>query len=257
MNGSVLLLTGAAGFLGSAIALVLSREHKVTAVDVRDPSQALLDAAPDVRWERLDIGEPEAVEALFQRAKRAYGRIDFVIHFAAFYHFGTDWRPEYERTNVGGTANLLRAAANAAVKRVIFASSIAAMEPPPRGQMLTEQTPTSNFTPYARSKKIGEEIIAKDADRLPGIVLRLGAAFGDWCELPPLHSLIKLWSGPGASSRLVPGRGESGMPYIHRDDVSRIVRHCIERHEISLRQASADASLRRSICLMRSLKIKL
>ena len=55
MNGNVLLLTGAAGFLGSAVAAALSREHKITAIDVRDPSKALLDAAPDVTWEHLDI----------------------------------------------------------------------------------------------------------------------------------------------------------------------------------------------------------
>ncbi len=231
MNGNVLLLTGAAGFLGSAIAVALSRELKITAVDVREPSRALIDAAPNVTWEQLDIADAEAVASSFQRTIRANGRIDLVIHFAAFYHFGTDWRPEYEQTNVRGTANLLRAAADAGVRRVVFASSIAAMEPPPAGQMLTESTPTSNFTSYARSKTLGEEMLVAAADRLPGIVLRLGGAFSDWCELPPLHSLIKLWSGRGPLSRIVPGHGESGFPYIHRDDVTRIVRHCIERHE--------------------------
>ena len=73
-------------------------------------------------------------------------------------------------------------------------------------------------------------MLAKQADALPGIVLRVAGAFSDWCELPPLYSLIKRWSGRGPSSRLVPGRGSSGFPYIHRDDVVRSVIRCVECH---------------------------
>ena len=92
------------------------------------------------------------------------------------------------------------------------------------------RTPTSAFIPYARSKQLGEEMLAQQADALPGIVLRVAGAFSDWCELPPLYSLIKRWSGRGPLSRLVPGRGNSGLPYIHRDDVVRSVKRCIECH---------------------------
>ena len=230
MSQNVILITGAAGFLGSAITLALSREHAVVAVDAREPSEALRRAAPGVSWQRLDIADSASVTALFRSIKGDHGRLDFLIHLAAFYHFGRTWLPEYERTNVRGTANLLRAAKDASAQRVIFASSIAAMEPPRPGEMLTERTPTSSYIPYARSKRLGEEMLAEEADALPGIVLRVAGAFSDWCELPPLYSLIKRWSGRGPSSRLVPGRGNSGFPYIHRDDVVRSVMRCIECH---------------------------
>lgn len=209
----------------------MSQDYKITAIDRRDPGQALRQAAPGVIWERLDISDAKEVISAFQRTQSKHGQIDFVVHLAAFYHFGTDWLPEYERTNVQGTANILRAARNTGVRRVIFASSIAAIEPPPPGQVLTEKAPTSDFIPYAKSKTIGEELIAEGVDTLPAIVLRIGGAFSDWCELPPLHSLIKMWSGRGPYSRIVPGRGESGIPYIHRDDVVQIVRRCVESHE--------------------------
>lgn len=230
MNQNVLIITGAAGFLGSAITVDLSRDHQITAIDRRKPGQALRRAAPEVIWEQLDIASVHEVASAFQRTRFEHGRIDFVVHLAAFYHFGTDWHPEYEQTNVRGTSNILQAARTTGVRRLFFASSIAAMEPPPPGQMLTERSPTGDFIPYAKSKTMGEAMVAERADKLPGVVLRIAGAFSDWCELPPLYSLIRMWSGWGPMGRMVPGQGESGIPYIHRADVLRIVRRCIESH---------------------------
>ena len=43
-------------------------------------------------------------------------------------------------------------------------------------------------------------------DRLPATVLRIGGAFSDWCELPPLYSLIKGWWGTSPLRRILVGR---------------------------------------------------
>jgi hypothetical protein len=51
--------------------------------------------------------------------------------------------------------------------------------------------------------------------------------FSDWCELPPLHSLIKLWTSAFPFGCVIPGRGESGIPYIHITDLVRLIRKCI------------------------------
>jgi hypothetical protein len=59
--------------------------------------------------------------------------------------------------------------------------------------------------------------------------LRIAGVFSDWCELPPLASVIKLWSGGSPLSRIVVGRGETGIPYIHRDDFVALVRSCVEQ----------------------------
>ena len=231
MNKKVIIITGAVGFLGSSITIGLSRDHEIIAIDLRKPGNALTEAAPGVKWEQLDIAETKEVAESFLRIKSEYGRIDFVLHFAAFCHFGNKWLPEFDRTNIQGTINISQAAINAGVRRLIFASSISAMEPPLPGQMLTEKTPTSSYIPYAKSKAIGENLVAKVVDKLPCIVLRMGGVFSDWCELPPLYSLIRMWSGHGPLSRIIPGRGESGIPYIHRSDIVQITKRCIELHE--------------------------
>ncbi len=230
MQHHIIVVTGAAGFLGSALTVDLSRDNFVVAIDRRDPGRALLDAAPRARWQRVDISEKAAISDAFENTKREHGRIDFVVHLAAFYHFDLDWHPEYERTNVGGTANVVQAAIESNVSRLIFSSSIAAMSPAAQGTMLDERTPASSVIPYGRSKAVNEELIAEARDRLPSIVLRVGGVFSDWCELPPLCSLLELWGARTPLNRIVAGRGESGIPYLHRSDCVRVVRACMDRH---------------------------
>lgn len=231
MNQKVIVVTGAAGFLGSALTVDLSRDHRVVALDRRKPTVVLLSAARETRWHQLDIADSEAAAWAFQHTRRSFGRLDFVIHFAAFYHFGTDWNPEYERTNLQGTLNVLQSAGQNGAQRVIFASSVAAMQPEPQGGILTEKAPTAEYIPYAKSKSIGEKMVREASDRVPGVILRIGGAFSDWCELPPLCSLIKLWAGRSPFSRFLVGQGATGIPYIHRQDVVRIVRSCLDAHE--------------------------
>ncbi len=231
MNPKVIVITGAAGFLGSALTVDLSRDHYVVAIDRRKPTGVLLRAACQTRWHQADIADSEALARTFQHARQSLGRVDVVLHFAAFYHFGTDWKPEYHRTNLEGTLNVLRSAGESGAQRIAFASSIAAMEPAPTGAALTEKAPTAGYIPYARSKSAGEEMVRDASARLPGVVLRIGGAFSDWCELPPLASLIGLWAGRSPFGRLLVGQGATGMPYIHRHDVVRIVRSCIEAQE--------------------------
>lgn len=231
MSPQVIIITGGAGFLGSAITVDLGLDHQVIVIDRRYPSPALLSSASGANWHRADIACADAVESIFRQTREQFGRIDVVVHFAAFYHFGNDWHPEYERTNLRGTSNILRSAIAHGARRVLFASSIAALRPPPSGAVLTEKTAAADYIPYAKSKSLGEQMVIQASDRLPAIVLRIAAAFSDWCELPPLWSLIRLWGRRSPLGRLMPGRGATGVPYIHRADVVRLVRSCIEQHD--------------------------
>jgi nucleoside-diphosphate-sugar epimerase len=230
MQHTTIIVTGAAGFLGSALTVDLSRDHTIVAVDRRESGRALLDATPQVEWHQVDISEKEAFSDVFRKTRRRYGRIDVVVHLAAFYHFDLDWHPEYERTNVGGTANVVQLATESEVARLVFASSLMAMCPPLPGTMLDERTPTTDIIPYGRSKALGEAMIAEASEQLSSIVLRIGGVFSDWCELPPLCSLIELWGARTPFNRIVVGQGKSGIPYLHRVDWVRLVRSCIERH---------------------------
>ena len=233
MTKPIVVITGASGFIGSAVCVDLVRDFIVIAIDRREPTEQLRRAATQAIWHIIDIADNQAISKVFSQTKNDFGQIDFVIHLAAYYDFDTDWVPEYQRTNVDGTAKVIRASINEGVKRLVFASSIAAMEPPAIGSYLTEESPTSEFLPYARSKSLGERLLAEASSQVPCNILRIAGVFSDWCELPPLYSLIKLWTSAFPFGRIIPGRGESGIPYIHVNDLVRFVRLCIlQNHEL-------------------------
>jgi nucleoside-diphosphate-sugar epimerase len=230
LNGDVIIVTGASGFIGSSLVIALSESLQIVGLDKHRPSNTLVKAAKHVKWTELNISDTAEVNSAFQLVKDDYGRIDFVIHLAAYYHFGIDWQKEYELTNIKGTENICNAAVKFGARRIIFSSSIAALEPPEHGQYLNEESLTSDYIPYARSKSEGEKIIKNISSDIPVTILRLGGVFSDWCELPPLYSLIRLWSSFIPFANMVPGNGETGIPYIHIKDVIQIIQRCIALH---------------------------
>jgi nucleoside-diphosphate-sugar epimerase len=232
------VITGSSGYLGSTLCVDLGRDHHVVGIDRRPPSPALRQAVPRAAWENLDISDGEAVSGAFQRTLHSLGKIDFVIHFAVYYHYGRGWRREYDLHNIQGTRNVIEAACRSGAGRILFAASIASLLPPPFGKTLAEGACDMADFPYCKSKAAGERLCAERYDELPAVVMRIGGVFSDWCELPPLYSLIRLWSRRGPIGRSIPGRGKTGFPYIHREEVVRFVRRVIEknhtlgRHEI-------------------------
>jgi nucleoside-diphosphate-sugar epimerase len=230
MQKKVIIVTGSSGFLGSAICVDLSRDFDIIAMDCREPSAALRRRAPDVRWQMMDISDPAGVKAFFDGLAAGRRPVEFVLHMAAFYHFGQHWLPEYERVNVQGLRNILEGACRVGTQRFLFAGSIASLPPPVPGGSLSEESSPGTATAYTRSKTIGESMLAQYSERMPTLALRIAGVFSDWCELPPLYSLMRLWSKPHAMGRMIPGRGASGFPYIHRRDLVGCIRQIIRRH---------------------------
>lgn len=113
---SLLAITGATGFVGSALLeAALAQGHQVKALARRDqPARA------GVEWVRGDLGDTAALAALV-------AGVDAVIHVAGLTN--TPDPAEFETANVSGTANVLAAMGGAGVRRLVFVSSLAAREP--------------------------------------------------------------------------------------------------------------------------------
>lgn len=157
------LVTGAGGFIGSAVVRqLLAQGREVRATLAPGEGDANL-AGLDVEVVRLDICDPAA-------CARAVAGCDVVYHLAAIYAL---WLPDESKiwaVNVEGTKNVLFAALAAGVRRVVHTSSIAAIGVPPPGELADETFVFNHWrggNTYIRSKYVSD----LDARRLAGLGL--------------------------------------------------------------------------------------
>jgi nucleoside-diphosphate-sugar epimerase len=105
------------------------------------------------------------------------------------------------------------------VRRVIFASSTAIFKFGSTKEIVDEdRVPDADFA-YARTKKQGEEMMRKYSAHVPCTVVRFAAVFSDWCEYALLFRFLAKWVSGKWDSRILGGRGESAIPYIHIYDL--------------------------------------
>jgi UDP-glucose 4-epimerase len=177
------LVTGAAGFLGSALANRLAREgHQVRGLDdlsAGDPGR--LD--PDVLFTRGDVVDRPKLWTLLQD-------VDCIYHLAARVSVPESvlYPREYNAVNVGGTVSVMEAMRDVGVKRVVFASS-GAVYGDQGSQPLQEDSQPQPLSPYAVSK-LSAEYYVRTIGALWGIetvALRVFNVYGPGQPLPAAH----------------------------------------------------------------------
>ena len=139
------LLTGAAGTVGSALRAGLQGGFDLILTDLKRPE----DLQPDEVFRPADLEDPAAIAQAMQGA-------DAVIHLG-----GIPDEHRYERiraVNIDGTQHVLEAARQQGVGRVAFASSIHAVGYYPRSQQVGPQDPVRPDTFYGVSKVAGEAL---------------------------------------------------------------------------------------------------
>jgi nucleoside-diphosphate-sugar epimerase len=135
-------ISGGAGFLGLHLARrLLADEHDVRALDVVPLDDVALEASVDEL--RGDVRDRDSVAKLVQGA-------DVVVHAAAALPIQAS-RESIRSVNVGGTENVLRAADDAGVRRVIFISSTAVYGVPEK-HPIEEDDPLVGVGSYGESK---------------------------------------------------------------------------------------------------------
>jgi dihydroflavonol-4-reductase len=140
------LVTGGTGFVGAHVVRALLDRGRAVRCLVRPGSRrSNLEglAAEVVEGDLLDAGSLE----------RAVAGIETLYHCAADYRLWTRDPGELARTNVAGTDNLLRAAAQARVPKVVYTSSVGALGLRPDGSAADEETPVARAEIVGRYKK--------------------------------------------------------------------------------------------------------
>lgn len=191
----IILVTGAAGYVGSVCAAELAKEkHEVIAYDnlLAGHREAIV---PGVRFVEGDVADGEKL----RRALRRF-RVDAVMHFAASALVDESLRNPhlFYRNNVSASISLLEALLESGIKRLVFSSS-AAVYGEPQEAPITEDHPTAPINAYGETKLAIERALAwyHRAYGLQCVALRYFNAAGATNQLgedhrPETHLLPRL-----------------------------------------------------------------
>ena len=213
------LITGAAGFLGSALANQLAREgHQVRGLDDLSTGtpQAL---APDIHFTRGDVSDRPKLWTLLQE-------VDVVYHLAARVSVPESvlYPRDYNTVNVGGTVALMEAMRDVGVRRVVLTSS-GAVYGDLADQPLKETVTPNPRSPYAVSK-LAAEFYVRTIGGLWGIEtvsLRIFNAYGPGQHLPASHPPVVphyLKQAMRGGTLVVYGDGNQTRDFVYLDDVN-------------------------------------
>jgi UDP-glucose 4-epimerase len=212
------LITGAAGFLGSALANRLAWEgHQVRGLDDLSTGDPRV-LSPDVLFTRGDVNDRPKLWTLLQE-------VDCVYHLAARVSVPESvmYPREYNAVNVGGTVSLMEAMRDVGVRRVVLISS-GAVYGDQQEQPLRESAIPAPHSPYAVSK-LAAEYYVRTIGGLWGIEtvsLRVFNAYGPGQHLPASHPPVIpnfLRHAVRGGSIIVHGQGLQTRDYVFIDDI--------------------------------------
>lgn len=192
----VIALTGATGFIGSALARRLTKEGWGVRALYRSSTPPVHLTAASLEWIRGTLDDRDCLEGLVDDA-------DVVIHCAGVLRGTTE--ADFYPANVEAVSRLASiAASRSPIPRFLLISSLAAREP--------------NISPYAASKRMGEIVLSKVSDRLAWAALRPPAVYGpgDRALLPLLRLMLH-----GIAP--IPGRRDARFSLLYVDDLAEAV----------------------------------
>ena len=206
------LVTGAGGFVGSAVVRALLARGEPVRAMVRQPSANL--AGLDCEVVIADMRDADAVRTALGNSKSLY-------HVAADYRLWARDPGEIERTNVDGTRIVMTAAMAAGVKRIIYTSSVATLALSERGTPVDETAPldaANAIGAYKRSKVAAERLVEELVARrgLPAVIVNPSTPIGPRDSRPTPTGRIIVEAACGRMPAFV----DTGLNLVHVDDVA-------------------------------------
>jgi dTDP-glucose 4,6-dehydratase len=218
------LITGAAGFIGSNLVYLLAEqrpEWQLTALDLLTYAGNYKSIEPlvsekKVTFERVDICDFDALTNLFER-----GKYDLVFHLAAESHVdrSIESAAAFVKTNVLGTQNLIDVSRKFAVKRFVHISTDEVYGSLGDTGRFFETTPLDPSSPYSASKASSDLLVlaAHKTHAFPAIVTRCTNNYGPY-QFP--EKFIPLFVTNALESKELPlyGDGMNVRSWIHVRD---------------------------------------
>jgi UDP-glucose 4-epimerase len=221
---SRIAITGGLGYLGGRVAAHLKKAGYSPRLLTRNTDRNLPDWTNGLEVVGADIGEVASLET-------AFSNIDQVIHLAAMNAPESAGDPDAAKiVNVGGTRNVVNAAKNVGVTRMIYMSTAHVYGAPLRGH-LDELAATTNLHPYAATHRRAEDIVLNESE-IEGVVLRLSNGVGQ-----PLDNAADCWmliandlcrQAVTNNELVLRGSGLDKRDFIPLGEVTRAVGHFTE-----------------------------
>jgi dihydroflavonol-4-reductase len=210
----MILVTGASGFVGSAVARRLIKAGHEVRVLVRASSSRLNLADLPLAIVEGDLRDPDSIA-------RAMTGIRYLFHVAADYRLWARNPDDIVRTNVEGTRAVMAAAQRAGVERIVYTSSVATLKAQPDGKPSDETFPLDAahaVGAYKYSKVVAERLVLSMVaeQKLPAIVVNPSTPIGPGDVRPTPTGRIIVEAAAGR----MPVYVDTGLNLVHVEDVA-------------------------------------
>ena len=222
----VVLVTGSAGYLGTALVQAIDTEYQVVGFDRQRPGAQ----PPQADFIECDLTKDESVRDALSSLRQRHGpRIASCVHLAAHYDFSGEPSPLYETLTVDGTRRMLRGLQDFAVQQFVFSSTHIVMKPSEEGEVITESSPVEPAWAYPKSKLAAEKVIREQRGSIPAVILRLAGVYDAETRTVPIAQQMQRIYEKQLESYFFPGDATHGQAFVHLDDTVACVRKAIER----------------------------
>lgn len=180
-RGMYVLVTGAAGLIGSAVAAHLRESHDVTGLDLLTGEQV------QIVGDCFDVAE----------WRHRVGKIDAIVHVGALHapHVGLRSEADFRRTNVEATLRLLDFAVEAGASSFILTSTTSlyghALEPTGSAVWVDEQLQPRPRDIYDETKLLAEELVGSAGNALNVTSLRMSRCFPERADVMAWYRLYR------------------------------------------------------------------
>ena len=223
-------VTGASGFIGQALTRRLARQGMNVRVLIRDPRKGFPGNLPNTSCIQGDLSNGKLLVQAMRECSQVY-------HLAAL---ARAWAPdsqEFDRTNIEGTENILKAAQIANVERVVHTSTVMALGP--TGGFIADESnpfPKQAISHYQRTKIEAEKKVKHFLDQgLSIIIASPSLVFGPGTGIRPNSFNRFLLDFARGRPVFIPGNGSQSLNIVYVEDVVDGLIQAMERGQTGAR----------------------
>jgi len=212
-SGDRVLVTGASGFVGSAVAHALAARGYAVSALLRSSSKRT-----NLAGLACEIVEGDMADA--QSMIRALDGVRYLFHVAADYRLWARDPQEIIRNNLDGTRNVMEAARICGTERIVYTSSVAVLKPLAGGAAdeTSRLEAHDAIGAYKLSKVVAQDLVETGIAKagLPAVIVNPSTPVGprDIRPTPTGRIIVE------AASGRMPGFVDTGLNVVHVDDVA-------------------------------------